>query len=145
MCLVSPAPLGLAGFVAPEFWIPGIYLSPEPMIPSTAPTTNRLALLSFFSATLTFLSFCIGIAPIPLTSWVCYPAAILLGCAALLSGFIALRQVRASGEKGRGLALLGMWSGVLTILAVVCFTSLTVMFLYYGREVLNTVWPTPSP
>ena len=114
------------------------------MIPSTAPT-NRLAQLSFLCAALTFLSFCIGVSPIPLTSWVCYPTAILLGCAALLSGFKALRQVRASGEKGRGLALIGIWSGLLTILAVVCFTSLTVAFLYFGKEVLNTYWPTPSP
>ena len=116
------------------------------MISPTAPTTNRLAQLSFLCAVLTFLSFCLGLDPFLLMSaWVCYPVAILLGCAALFCGFKALRQVRASGEKGRGLALLGIWSGALTILAVVCFTSLTVVFLYFGKEVLNTYWPTPGP
>ena len=116
------------------------------MIPPTAPTTNRLAQLSFLCAVLTFLSFCLGLDPfLPLSSWVCYPAAILLGGVALLSGFMALRQVRASGEKGRGLALLGIWSGALTMLAVVCFATLGVAFLYYGKEVLNTYWPTPNP
>ena len=109
------------------------------MIPSTAPT-NRLALLSFLIAGLTLTSFCVGFVPIPLTAWVCYPGAVLLGCAALLTGFVALRQVRASGEKGRALALLGIWTGVLTILAVLVFTALTVVLIYYGAEALSTFW-----
>jgi hypothetical protein len=109
------------------------------MIPSTAPT-NRLALLSFLCAGLTLTSFCGGVVPIPLTAWVCYPGAVLLGCAALLTGFRALRQVRASGEKGRALALLGIWTGALTILAVLVFTALTVVILIYGAEAINTLW-----
>jgi predicted membrane protein len=116
------------------------------MFPPTAPTTNRLAQLSFLCAVLTFLSFCLGLDPfLPLSSWVCYPAAILLGCVALLSGFMALRQLRVSGEKGRGLALLGMWSGALTMLAVVCFATFGLAFLYFGKQVLNTYWPTAIP
>ncbi len=106
------------------------------MIPSSAPT-NRMALLSFIAAFFTFVSFCGGVVPIPLTASVCYPAAILLGAAALIAGFRALRQLRATGEKGRALALIGIWTGGLTILAVVCFTTFTFMMVFYGAEYLT--------
>ena len=115
------------------------------MIPSSAPT-NRLSLLSFLSAVLTVISFCIGFAPfLPLTAPVCYPAAVLLGIVALASGFTSLRQVRASGEKGRAMALIGIWTGVLSILAVICATTLTVLTLYYGLDYLKTYWPQLNP
>ena len=114
------------------------------MIQSSAPT-NRLSLVSFVSALLTMLSFCLGVAPIPGSAWVCYPAAILLGLTALITGFTSLRQARASGEKGRAAALLGIWIGALTILAVLCFTTLTVIFLYYGLDYLQTTWPAIKP
>ena len=107
------------------------------MILSSAPT-NRLSLVSFFLASLTVVSFCIGFIPIPLTAWVCYPAAVLLGLIALVSGFTSLRQVRASGEKGRALALIGIWVGALSILAVICAITLTILALYYGLEYLQT-------
>jgi hypothetical protein len=114
------------------------------MISSSAPT-NRLSLVSFLSAILTVLSFCIGFAPIPLTAWVCYPAAVLLGIVALASGFTSLRQVRASSEKGRAMALIGIWTGVLSILAVICTTTLTVLALYYGLDYFKTYWPQLNP
>ena len=110
------------------------------MIPS-ANSTNRLALVSFISATLTLLAFCVGFAPIPLTAWVCYPAAILLGVVDLLTGFKALRQVRTSGEKGRYLTYLAIWIGALTILGVLCFSTLSFVFLFYGAETIKTIWP----
>ena len=114
------------------------------MIRSTAPT-NRLAILSFSAAFFTLGSFCVGLAPIPLTGWVCYPVAVVLGSAALLSGFRALRQVRASGEKGRALALIGMWTGILTILAVLCFTTLSFALVVYGADYLQRIWPQLRP
>jgi hypothetical protein len=114
------------------------------MILSSAPT-NRLALVSFLSAILTISSFCLGFVPIPMTAWVCYPSAVLLGSIALASGVASLRQVRANGEKGRGLALLGIWMGGLSILAVTCATTLTVLALYYGLDYLKTYWPQFTP
>jgi hypothetical protein len=111
------------------------------MNPSTL-STNRLSQASFFFGLLTFSAFCVGLAPIPLTAWVCYPAAILFGAFALVSGFKALQQVRISGEKGHALAMLGIWTGGLSVLAVLCFTTLTVVLLYYGAESINTIWPS---
>jgi hypothetical protein len=110
------------------------------MIPSTAPT-NRLSLVSFFLAILTVIFFCIGFAPfLPMTAPFCYPAAVLTGAVALVSGVSSLRQVRASGEKGRAMALIGIWTGVLSILAVICATTMTVLILVYGLDYLKTYW-----
>ena len=122
--------------------IPSFQSTGGPQVPAK---TNRLAMLSFMLAALTFSFFCVGLAPIPLTAWVCYPAAMLLGCAALLTGFRAVRQVRASGEKGRFLAWAGIWAGLLTMLAVLCATSLSLVFLYYGAQTINNLWPQLKP
>ena len=89
-------------------------------------STNRLATFSLVMAALTVFSFCAGAAPIPLTGWVCFPAAIFLGAAALGSGLVALRRIRSSGERGRGLALTGVWLGGLGILATICLVTLTI-------------------
>jgi hypothetical protein len=109
------------------------------MIPSTN-RSNRLAIISLIAAVFTFTSFCIGVAPIPLTAWICYPLAVILGVVAFFTGFIALRQLRASGENGRGMALLGMWMGVLTIIAVACFTVLSIALVFNGLEYLIKTW-----
>ena len=108
-------------------------------------TTNRLATYSLGAALLTVISFCIGFAPIPMTAPFCYPVAILLGSIALVTGFCALRQMRASGENGRWLALTGIGVGGLSILAVICASTISLLILYYGVDYLQTIWPTPLP
>lgn len=108
--------------------------------------TNHLALVSLSAAILTIVSFCIGFAPfLPLTAMLCYPAAALLGLAALLTGVRSLRQMRLSGEDGRGLAWVGICTGSLSILAVVLFTTLTVLLLYFGIDSLQNAWPQIKP
>lgn len=115
----------------------------------TRPPTNSLAIISFSTALLTVISFCIGWAPfLPMTSLVCYPAAILLGLVALITGVIALRRIRSSGERGRGMALIGAWLGGLTVLAVFCAVTLTISaitaFVLAAFNQLTTPMPTPS-
>jgi hypothetical protein len=62
------------------------------------PPLNTRAVLSFLLAVLTVISFCIGVAPIPLTALVCYPAAILLGLASLWMGSTACgKSARRAG------------------------------------------------
>ncbi len=109
------------------------------------PSTNRTALASLLAALLTVFSFCIGVAPIPMTAVVCYPTAVLTGLAAIVTGTRALRQVRSSGEKGRGFALAGIWVGGLTLLAVACATTLTLLLFFYGAETLQTLLPALKP
>jgi hypothetical protein len=99
--------------------------------------TNRLSIISLSAAVLTVISFCLGVIPIPMTAAVCYPAAVLLGITALVTGFRALGQIRAGGERGRGMALVAIWTGGLAILAVVCAVTVTVTAVYYGVDFLQ--------
>jgi hypothetical protein len=64
---------------------------------------------------------------------------------ALFTGIIALRQVRVSGARGRGLALIGIWTGLLSMLAVVCFTTFGLLALTYGAEIFQRLWPQTNP
>ncbi len=112
---------------------------------NNSPSTNRLAHFSLLFAGLTLLSFCGGVIPIPLSAVVCFPTAVLLGLAAFFSGGIALRQIRASGEAGRRRAWLGLTLGGLTLLAVLCLSALTGLFLYSGVDYLKTLWPQFTP
>ena len=86
-------------------------------------STNTNAIISLSSAILTVISFCIGIAPIPFTGFVCYPASAALGIVALATGLVSLRQIRVSGEKGKTFALFGAWIGGLTMLAGLCIVA----------------------
>jgi hypothetical protein len=105
-----------------------------------------LSLVSFFLAILTVIFFCIGFAPfLPMTAPLCYPSAVLTGAVALFSGVSSLRQVRVSGEKGRAMALIGIWTGALSILAVICATTITILILVYGFDYLRTLWPQFIP
>ncbi len=86
-------------------------------LPPLGRPTNRYAVISLVSAILTFLSFCIAVVPIPGTGWVCYPASLLFGLLAVLTGFTALRQIRQTGEGGRRLAWAALAILVLTLAA----------------------------
>ncbi len=77
---------------------------------------NRNAVISAIAALLTVLSFCIAVAPIPLTGWVCYPAAFFLGLVALITGVASLAQISRSAENGRSYAVIGVTVGTLSIL-----------------------------
>ncbi len=115
------------------------------MVPADM-STNRLAVSSLVAALLTILSFCVGFAPfLPLTAGVCYPAAVFFGIVSIITGFRALREVRASGKNGRWMALTGIWTGSLTILAVVCAATLTLTALFLGLDYIQTLLPTPLP
>ena len=92
-------------------------------------STNTNAIISLSSAILTVISFCIGIAPIPLTGLVCYPISAVLGIVAVATGLVSLRQIRTSGEKGRTLALFGAWVGGLAMLTGLCILTAGILFL----------------
>jgi hypothetical protein len=101
-------------------------------------SSSRPASLSLLFALLTLISFCVGAAPIPLTALVCYPAALLTGVLALFNGFQALA---ASPEQPqRTFALIGIWTGVLVILAVLCASTLSILLINGGLEYLQNLW-----
>lgn len=106
--------------------------------------TNRLAIISLCCAILTIISFCIGAAPIPLTGWVCFPAAILFGLIALITGMTAARQIRRNAENGLGMAIIGASLGSLTILATFCSIALTASAVVaLVSQAINQLTPTP--
>ncbi|MEJ5223531.1 MAG: hypothetical protein WHV44_03675 [Anaerolineales bacterium] len=91
------------------------------------PSPNRLALISLTFSALTVISFCIGWAPIPLTALVCYPVAVLGGLAAMLTGWMSLQRLAPGGR--RWMAHTGLWIGGLTISAVICFSTFSLLLL----------------
>lgn len=111
--------------------------------PSTIPT-NRNAVISLIAAILTILSFCGAVVPIPLTGFVCYPAAAVLGLAALATGINSLRQIRSSGENGRPFAVIGTIIGTLTAIAVMCVFALAIAFLPQVIAFLRQIPTQPS-
>src|SRR5512140_430371 len=90
---------------------------------------NRNAIISVVAALLTLLSFCTAVAPIPLTGYVCFPMAAVLGLVAFITGLASLAQIRRSKEDGRFYALAGVSIGTLAVLATLCATALGVLFL----------------
>jgi hypothetical protein len=95
--------------------------------PPTTPV-NRNALISMIAGLLTLLSFCTAVAPVPLTGYVCFPAAALSGFVAVVSGTTALAQIRRSREQGRPYALIGISVGALALLATLCAGALGIFF-----------------
>jgi hypothetical protein len=109
------------------------------------PPNNRLALISFFTVILSVISFCIGAVPIPLTSLFCYPVSFVLNVLSFITGWAALRQIRLSGERGRGLALAGVWISLLTSLAMICMVAITISLVPLGVDFIQKGWNQLHP
>lgn len=107
--------------------------------------TNRLSIASLVFAVLTIIFFCIGVIPIPLTAIPCFPSAVLAGALALLTGIVALVQMRLNGESGQRWAWLGIFVGFVIIVAVIILTTLTALAIFQVGDALRQNWPTPSP
>jgi hypothetical protein len=106
---------------------------------STLP--NKHARLSLVSAIVTLLFFCIGFAPfLPMTAIVCYPAALLSGVVSLVSGLRGLRH-----SSGHWMAWVGIMTGILVILGVAAFTTLTALLLPVMAEGVVEMWQSLWP
>jgi len=95
----------------------------------SSPSFNRKAIVGFVLAILALLALCVGLLPIPLTALFCYPPGALLGIVSLVLGLNARREIRVNGENGKMLALLAIYIGGFTILAVLCMITAGVIFL----------------
>jgi hypothetical protein len=83
------------------------------------PPLNRKAVIGILAAILALLAFCSGLLPLPLTAMICYPPGILLGIISLISGLMALSEIRKDGKRGRRFALIAAWAGGLMITATI--------------------------
>lgn len=98
---------------------------------------NRKALLGFVFSILAILALCAGFLPLPLTALICYPPGFILSLAALILGFIALRETRIDGTNGRVLALFAVWAGGITLLAMLCLVTAGVLLFPYISEFIQ--------
>ena len=89
--------------------------------------TNRLAVISLIAAVLVMFSVCGAVVPIPLTGYVCYPAAGLLGFPAFITGLVSLRQLRSTRARGQAFAWIGTAVGGLAILADLCAIAAAIL------------------
>jgi hypothetical protein len=87
-------------------------------------STDRGAVISLATALLTLMAMCGGVVPVPLTGFVCFPAAAGFGIVALVTGLASLRRVSSSGEGGRTFALIGIAVGALSLVDVACLLAL---------------------
>jgi hypothetical protein len=109
------------------------------------PAINRKALTALLCSIIAISAFCAGLLPIPLTVLFCYPPGILLGTASFILGAQSVREIRASGERGRSLALTAMWAGGLMILAALCVIVSGILLLPYIADFLKQVWTQLRP
>lgn len=105
------------------------------------PRPNTPARLSLAAAILTIIFFCSGLAPfLPMTALFCYPAAFLGAFFSLLSGLLGLRR-----SAGRWMAWTGIVVGALVVLAVMIFTTLTLLMLPTLADGLIELWRSLVP
>ncbi len=88
---------------------------------------NRTAILSLIVVVLIILSVCGAVVPIPLTGYVCFPAAALLGIPAFITGLMSLRQIRGTQQRGRVFAWIGTLTGGLVILIDLCAIAAAIL------------------
>lgn len=106
----------------------------------TQPVDNS-AVISLTAALLTLMAICGGVLPVPLTGFVCFPAAAALGVVALVSGLASLRRVRASGEAGRTFALIGTAVGGLTLASLICLLAVGIWLYPSLVQILHHLVP----
>jgi hypothetical protein len=94
-----------------------------------SPPINRAAIFSFLAAILTIIAYCIGAFPVPLTGYVCFPTSAIMGLIALVTGVIALGQIRSKKQGGRAFALFGTIVGTLTGLIILCVVPVGIFWL----------------
>jgi hypothetical protein len=99
---------------------------PRPALP-----INRSAIISVIATALTLISFCTAVAPIPFTGYLCYPAAVVFGLVALVSGITALARIQPGKEEGRTHAWIGIWVGSIAVVAAGC--AITIGILLFPR------------
>ncbi len=95
---------------------------------------NNQSVLSLVFGILTFLSFCIGLAPFPFSDLICYPISFLLAILALVFGTISLIQIRRRNKSGRPMAWFGIISGGLVLLCMICMIIIVVALFMFAPD-----------
>lgn len=91
--------------------------APTPTQTDPTPQTNTFALVSLISALVGLLFLGIG------------------GLVALIFGIIGLKQIKRSGERGRGMAIAGIVMGIIEL----CLTLLSIVFMIGSLAFFGTL------
>jgi hypothetical protein len=106
--------------------------------PATKPI-HRSAVVSIVAGGLGLASLCVAIVPIPLTGFVCFPVAAVLGVVGIAAGVWALRRPRGGEGATRGLALAGASIGGGTVLALLCLAAFGAVVFSQIQRLIDTV------
>ncbi len=111
------------------------------MTPEFVPISsiNRKALLGFVFSILAVLALCAGFLPVPFTALICYPPGFILSIAALICGFIALRETKTDGSNGRALALFAVWAGAINFVAMLCLVTAGVLLFPHISQTFQQI------
>ncbi len=98
---------------------------------------NKHSIISLILGLLTIFTFCGGILiPVPFTSLICAPVSFLLAVLALIYGMVSLNRIRVRNESGRHMAWIGILSGGLIFLCVLCLVITLVSLFLVAPESL---------
>jgi hypothetical protein len=96
-----------------------------PVPPVPASKTNVLSIISLVAGILGLLGMCVGV--IPVLGWFCSVPGGLFGLAAVILGFLGTNQVKATGDKGKGMAIAGLVLGALTLLGLCVYIIISIV------------------
>jgi hypothetical protein len=70
----------------------------------------------------------------------------LTGIPAIVLGVMSMREIRRTGEKGRGMATAGLVLGIIgLILEVLALILIIILYVYFRAEIRQPAFPGPSP
>ncbi len=98
-------------------------VAPVPPVPSSK--TNVLSIISLVAGILGLLGMCLGF--LPIVGWFCSVPGGLFGLTAVVLGVLGINQVKATGDKGKGMAIAGLILGVLTLLGLCVYVIISIV------------------
>jgi hypothetical protein len=110
----------------------------EPNEQPISPPLNKHSIISLTLGILTLVSLCVGLAPVPFTGFVCFPASMLLGLLALILGLVSLNRIKRHNHSGHGMAWTGIMIGGVVFLCIACLVIAFVSMLIFAPGSIPT-------
>ncbi|MBM3123930.1 MAG: DUF4190 domain-containing protein [Chloroflexi bacterium] len=105
---------------------------------SAGPRIDAKSIISLVLGMLTIASLCAGILPIPFTAFLCIPASLILGSAAVVTGMVSLNGIRKRNRTGRAAAWIGILTGGAVFLCLVLAGILLASLFVLTPDVIPT-------
>ena len=103
------------------------------------PPTNKHSIISLILGILTILTLCGGMVPVPFTGFICFPTTFVLGLLALIYGAISLNTIRKNNESGKPWAWIGILSGGLIFLCMLCMLIAIVSLFIFAPDTVQPI------